>query len=104
MTRKYTGVRQEDPKFAEFLGRVRTGDTTQEDYDYIAPRMKRNLTDEELESFADATHIFSTNKEVDEHNDWRIRVGGNPVAVVKPVCAPSTHMASVSLSLETARW
>jgi len=93
--------RQEDPKFAEFLGRVRTGDTTQEDYDYIAPRMVRNLTDEELESFADATHIFSTNKEVDEHNDWRMRVGGNPVAVVKP---ESSSTAAAAASDKVARY
>ncbi len=62
-------MRQTDTRFSEVLNRIRTGNQTEDDIQYI---MKRNITDKQEKSLdADIPHFFNSNKLVEKHNEAR---------------------------------
>ena len=80
-----TVYRQRDPHFREFPDRVRTGAVNAGDHDYALRRMVHSVSPRERQRFEAAAHVFSTNKEVDHHNDTVMRRAKRPVARVAAV-------------------
>lgn len=61
---------KDDQTFAQLLMRVRTANCTQEDITILKSRV---ISKSDPAYPTEALHVFTTNKEVDEHNDEHLK-------------------------------
>ena len=65
-------------QFMDLLPRCKTGDVTCEDYDTLMKRFRSSMTNEDINQFKNAAHLFSTNDQVNKCNHERLQTVIDP--------------------------
>lgn len=84
----YGSLRSNDIELSRLLHNLRRKEVSDNDLQLLESRRKENLSSNELFQFSSAVAVFSTNKEADKFNNYKLKALGTPILQLNSKVTP----------------